>query len=101
MLSLSATPIPRTLHLSLSGVRNVSLLTTPPPGRQAIETFVRPFDEEIVLQTIKNERDRGGQVFLLYNRVQGLELFAAHIHKLYTQKYDVPFSYACVHGKIP
>jgi len=72
-LSLSATPIPRTLHISLLKIRDMSLLTTPPQNRRPVETVISPFDPEKVAQAIRFEVDRGGQVFYLHNRVESLE----------------------------
>lgn len=72
-LALSATPIPRTLHISLLKIRDMSLLTTPPQNRRPIETVVAPFDPETVAQAIRFEMDRGGQVYYLHNRVESLE----------------------------
>ena len=72
-LSMSATPIPRTLHMSLLKIRDMSLLTTPPQNRQPIETIVDAYDEGKVAQAIRREVERGGQVFYLHNRVESLE----------------------------
>lgn len=71
-LSLSATPIPRTLHISLLKIRDMSLLTTPPQNRRPVETVISPFDPERIAQAIRFEVDRGGQVFYLHNRVESL-----------------------------
>ena len=72
-LCLSATPIPRTLHISLLKIRDMSLLTTPPQNRRPVETVISPFDPERIAQAIRFEVDRGGQVFYLHNRVESLE----------------------------
>ncbi len=72
-LALSATPIPRTLHMSLLKIRDMSLLTTAPHNRRPIETFIREFDDEVIAAAIRKETDRGGQVFYLHNRVETLE----------------------------
>lgn len=71
-LAMSATPIPRTLHMSLLKIRDMSLLTTPPQNRQPVETVVGEYDEEKVVTAIRREIDRGGQVFYLHNRVETL-----------------------------
>jgi transcription-repair coupling factor (superfamily II helicase) len=71
-LSLSATPIPRTLHMSLLKIRDMSLLATPPRNRLPIETFVDEFDEERIASAIRFEIERGGQVFYLHNRIEDL-----------------------------
>jgi transcription-repair coupling factor (superfamily II helicase) len=72
VLSLSATPIPRTLYLSLSGLREISLIQTPPPGRLPIKTFILPFSEKVIKEAIKKELKRGGQVYYLHNRVENI-----------------------------
>jgi transcription-repair coupling factor (superfamily II helicase) len=71
-LSLSATPIPRTLHMSLLKIRDMSLLATPPLNRHPIETAIGPFDEDRVAAAIRSEVERGGQVFFLHNRIEDL-----------------------------
>jgi len=71
-LTLSATPIPRTLHMSLLKIRDMSLLTTPPSNRRPIETYIGEFDAATVSEAIRREVDRGGQVFYLHNRVETL-----------------------------
>ena len=81
-LTLSATPIPRTLHMSLLKIRDMSLLTTAPSVRRPIETFIREFDEETVAQAIRKEVSRGGQVFYLHNRVETLEQVGMFLRKL-------------------
>lgn len=70
ILSLSATPIPRTLYMALSSLKTISLIQTPPPGRLPIKTFILPFNKKIVKEAIENEIKRGGQVYYLHNRVQ-------------------------------
>lgn len=72
-LVLSATPIPRTLHISLLKIRDLSVLKTPPHNRQPIETHIGAFDDELVAKAIRDEMQRGGQVFFLHNRVQTLD----------------------------
>jgi transcription-repair coupling factor (superfamily II helicase) len=72
-LSLSATPIPRTLYMSLLKIRDMSLLTTPPIARRPIETKIGEYDEEIIVKAIRDEVDRGGQVFFLHNRIESLD----------------------------
>jgi transcription-repair coupling factor (superfamily II helicase) len=72
VLSLSATPIPRTLYLSLSGLREISLIQTPPSGRLPIKTFIFPFSEKIVKEAIEKEMKRGGQVYYLHNRIENI-----------------------------
>ena len=72
-LTLSATPIPRTLHMSMVKIRDMSVLKTPPKNRQPIETFIQEFDPDTVARAIRREIERGGQVFFLHNRVESLE----------------------------
>ncbi|MGL1894667.1 MAG: transcription-repair coupling factor [Spirochaetaceae bacterium] len=81
-LALSATPIPRTLHMSLVKIRDMSVLKTPPYNRQPIETFVQEFSEEVVVKAIRREVDRGGQVFFLHNRVESLDSVRLFLEKL-------------------
>jgi len=81
-LTLSATPIPRTLHMSLLKIRDMSLITTPPSNRRPIETFIREYDEDVVVEAIRREVERGGQVFYLHNRVETLEHVKIFLQKL-------------------
>ena len=73
VLTLSATPIPRTLYMSISGVREMSLITTPPPSRRPIKTHILPFNEEVIRTAIRNELDRGGQIFYVLPRIEGMD----------------------------
>jgi len=82
VLALSATPIPRTLHMSLAGLRDISVIETPPEGRRPIRTFVGEYDEELVTQAIERELDREGQIFYLHNRVETIEEAAEKIRRL-------------------
>ena len=82
VLTLSATPIPRTLYMSLSGVREMSLITTPPPSRRPIKTHLAPFDPEAVRTAIRSELDRGGQVFYVVPRVEGIEEVATQLREM-------------------
>jgi transcription-repair coupling factor (superfamily II helicase) len=81
-LTLSATPIPRTLHMSLLKIRDMSLLATPPQNRHPIETVVEEYDEEQIAGAIRREAERGGQVFYLHNRVESLEDTRRNIERL-------------------
>ena len=81
VLTLTATPIPRTLHMSLTGVRDLSTIDTPPEERLPIKTFVGDFDERLVRQAILRELDRNGQVYFVHNRVQGIEQIAARVQQ--------------------
>ena len=82
VLTLSATPIPRTLHMSLVGVRDMSTMETPPEERLPIRTYVQEYDDEVVREAIIREMDRGGQVFFVHNRVQSIEALAQRLRKL-------------------
>jgi len=72
VLSMSATPIPRTLQMSLAGLRDISVIETPPEGRRPIRTYVGPYDEELIRHAIDREKERGGQAFFLHNRIDTL-----------------------------
>ena len=82
VLTLSATPIPRTLQMALSSIRDLSLITTPPPGRRPIRTYVCQMDDKVVREAIQRELARGGQVFYVRNRIQGLRERADHLATL-------------------
>lgn len=82
VLTLSATPIPRTLYLSLMGARDMSTIETPPKNRLAVETTVCPFDERTIREAIRRELARGGQVYFLHNRVHSIEAMAERIRFL-------------------
>ena len=82
VLSLSATPIPRTLQMSLAGLRDISVIETPPEGRRPIRTYVGPFEEELVARAIKREAERGGQAFFLHNRIDTLHETAERLRAL-------------------
>jgi transcription-repair coupling factor (superfamily II helicase) len=82
VLTLSATPIPRTLHMSLSGLRDISIIETPPEGRRPIRTTVSDYDEELVKLALEREHERGGQSFYLHNRVETIEDAAQKLQQL-------------------
>src|SRR5436305_5596437 len=82
VLTLSATPIPRTLHMSLSGLRDISLIETPPQGRRPIRTTVAEYDEELVRLALERERERGGQSFYLHNRVETIDEVTRKLEQL-------------------
>ena len=95
VLTLSATPIPRTLNMALTGIRDISVIETPPLNRIPVKTFVMEFNEEIVISAIDRELKRKGQIFYLYNRVEGIDSFALMIKKL------CPKAKICVaHGRM-
>ncbi len=82
VLAMSATPIPRTLHMSLVGLRDMSVIETPPKDRMAIQTVVAKFDEKIIRSAVEVELERGGQVYFVHNRVESIYEIAARIHEL-------------------
>jgi transcription-repair coupling factor (superfamily II helicase) len=82
ILTLSATPIPRTLHMSLTGMRDLSVIETAPVDRLAIRTYVTRFDDELIRQAILRELRRGGQVYFVHNRVQTIEAMAEQLRQL-------------------
>src|SRR5581483_4891026 len=82
VLTLSATPIPRTLHMSMAGIRDLSNMTTPPEDRMAIQTVVAPWDEKVLRNAIQHELDRGGQVYVIDNRVESIYVIADKIREL-------------------
>ncbi len=82
VLTLTATPIPRTLHLSLAGLRDLVLIETPPRDRSPILTFVEPWDDGLLEEAFARELDRGGQVFVVHNRIETIETIAARVRSL-------------------
>ncbi len=82
VLTLTATPIPRTLHLSLAGLRDMTLMQTPPRDRSPVLTFVEPFDDGLIEEGIGRELDRGGQVFFVHNRIETIIAIADHVQRL-------------------
>ena len=96
ILTLTATPIPRTLHFSLMGVRDLSVIETPPLDRLAVKTFIRKFDEEVIRDAILREVDRGGQVFFVHNKIHSIHSIAELIRKLVPEvRIDIG------HGQLP
>jgi len=96
VLTLSATPIPRTLQLSLLGIRDLSVINTPPEQRRPIKTFVARFDELVIKEAITRELQRGGQTFLVHNRVRSIEEMARKVGNLAPQA-----RIAVAHGQMP
>ncbi|MFQ6672996.1 MAG: helicase-related protein, partial [Candidatus Tectimicrobiota bacterium] len=96
VLTMTATPIPRTLHLALAGVRDLSVIETPPEDRLAVKTYIKPFDPRVIEEAIVRELARGGQVFVVHNRVETIETFAAHLRRLVPQARIV-----VAHGQMP
>ena len=82
VLTLTATPIPRTLHLSLAGLRDMTLMQTPPRDRSPVLTYVEPWDDGLIDEGISRELDRGGQVFFVHNRIETIQAIADHIRRI-------------------
>ncbi|MBN1271517.1 MAG: transcription-repair coupling factor [Candidatus Aminicenantes bacterium] len=96
VLAMTATPIPRTLNLSLSGIRDMSLIETPPKDRLAIHTVVTMFDIKLVASAVEKELSRGGQVYFIHNRIEDIDKIASMINK------HVPSAeVAVIHGRMP
>jgi transcription-repair coupling factor (superfamily II helicase) len=96
VLTLTATPIPRTLHMSLAGVRDMSAMETAPEDRLPIRTYVAEYDEGLIREVILREIDRGGQIYFVHNRVQTIEFQTARLRRL------VPEARFCIgHGQMP
>ncbi|MFC1617805.1 transcription-repair coupling factor [Patescibacteria group bacterium] len=95
VLTMTATPIPRTLHFSLSGIRDISTIDTPPPGRQPIDTHIEPYNEELIAKAIRDEIKRKGQVYFLHNRVETIEAYANKLRQLIPEA-----TFAVAHGQM-
>lgn len=96
VLAMSATPIPRTLQMALSGIRSMSVIETPPEERLSVKTIVSVFDEGLVREAIHKEIERGGQVFFVHNRIQDIMKIAGHVRRI------VPDARVAVaHGRMP
>ena len=95
VFTLTATPIPRTLHMSLIGIRDMSLIEEPPEDRYPVQTYVMEQDDGVLKETIERELERGGQVYVVYNRVRGIQKIASHIRQLIPQA-----SVAVAHGQM-
>lgn len=95
VLTMTATPIPRTLHMSIVGVRDMSVIYEPPQNRRPVQTYVLEYDEEIIKEAITKELERGGQVFYLFNNVENIETKALQIENLVPEA-----KVAFAHGKM-
>ena len=95
VLTMTATPIPRTLHMSIVGIRDMSCLYEPPQNRRSVQTYVLEYDDEVIKEAITKELERDGQVFYLFNNVENIEKKAAEIEKLVP---EAKIAYA--HGKM-
>ena len=96
VLTLTATPIPRTLNMSLSGIRDLSVIETPPVDRLAIRTYVTRYDESVIRDAVVRELQRGGQVFFVHNRVDSIERMADRVRELVPEA-----KVAIAHGQMP
>lgn len=96
VLTLTATPIPRTLYLALAGIRDISLISTPPEERIPVLTHVGPYSPELIRRAVLRELERGGQVFFVHNRVQTIEAMRRHLEKLIPEA-----RIAVAHGQMP
>jgi len=96
VLSMTATPIPRTLYMSLSGLRRISIIDTPPRNRHPIKTEVVPFDEETIGRAIRAETSRGGQVFVVHNRVASIHAMQAFLERILPE-----VRFRAAHGQMP
>ncbi len=95
-LTLTATPIPRTLQMSLMGIRDLSVITTPPPDRHSIRTFISRFDDHIIREAVLEELKRGGQVFFVHNQVKTIQAMATLLHRIVPEA-----SIGVAHGQMP
>ncbi|MCL2255351.1 MAG: transcription-repair coupling factor [Firmicutes bacterium] len=95
VLSMSATPIPRTLHMSLSGIRDLSTLETPPRERKSVQTYVTGYNDSLIIDAVTREVNRNGQVFVVYNNVCKMDAFESKIQKLFPN-----LGITRVHGKM-
>ncbi len=96
VLTMSATPIPRTLHMALAGLREISIITTPPADRLAIRTLVARYDDQLLIEGIQRELRRGGQVFFVHNRIEDIHKWSAKIRELLPEA-----RVAVGHGQLP
>lgn len=98
LLTMTATPIPRTLHMSIVGVRDMSVIYEPPHNRKPVQTYVLEYDKEVIQEAITKELEREGQVFYLYNQVENIEKKAAEISHLVPES-KVGFAHGKMSGK--
>lgn len=99
VLTLSATPIPRTLHMSLTGVRDMVTITTPPSNRHAIQTYVTEYDDTIVRDAILREKERGGQTYFVYNRIESMPAMLDHLRSILPENVTIGVAYGRMEGR--
>lgn len=98
VLTLSATPIPRTLHMSLTGVRDMVTIAQPPSNRHAIQTYVTEYDDRIAQEAILREKARGGQAYFIYNRIDSIDAMAAHLRTLLPEDISIGIAHGRMNG---
>jgi transcription-repair coupling factor (superfamily II helicase) len=98
LLTLTATPIPRTLNMAMSGLRDISIIASPPPNRHAIKTFINEWDDEQIREACQREIKRGGQVFFLHNDIKSMEKMAETLSKLIPEA-RIEIAHGQMHGK--
>jgi len=96
VVTLTATPIPRTLHLSLAGLRDLTLLETPPKDRSPVVTFIEPWDDGLIEEAVARELDRGGQVYFVHNRIETIDTIAQRVRALAPSRARI----AVAHGRL-
>ncbi|MCX8058162.1 MAG: transcription-repair coupling factor [Spirochaetes bacterium] len=94
VLSLSATPIPRTLYLSLIKLRPVSVINTPPENRKPVKVFISKFSDEVIKNAIKNELEREGKVYIIHNRISTIAVFTSYVNSLFDNKLSITYIHA-------
>lgn len=97
-LTLSATPIPRTLHMSMTGIRDMSVIETPPEQRYPVQTYVMEYSDAVIREAILKELGRGGQIYFVYNRVKGMERFAEYLRSLVPEA-RIAFAHGQMHER--
>lgn len=100
ILTLSATPIPRTLHMSLTGVRDMVTITQPPMNRHAIQTYVAEYDDQVAVDAILRERERGGQTYFIFNRIDSIDAMAAHLRNLLPEDVTIGIAHGRMNGDV-
>ncbi len=99
VLTLTATPIPRTLHMALAGLREMSIINTPPVDRLPIRTYIAKFDEDLIQKAIQTELARGGQVFFVHNRVKSIQEMATQLSKLISKDAKIGVAHGQMHER--
>jgi transcription-repair coupling factor (superfamily II helicase) len=99
VLSMTATPIPRTLHMTLAGIRDISVIDTPPRNRLPIQTEILPFDDSRIEEAVMREIERGGQVFFVHNRVQSIGVMERYLERLLPRRVKIVHAHGRMKGK--